>query len=156
MTTDSRDLIELTDQQIDPGRIRSHLVREAGGSSGGVCVFEGWTRGEVHAVHGRLMRLEYQAYSEMAIEMMRKLAADARAKWPVVALAMVHRTGVVPVGEPSVIIGVASGHRAEAFAACRWLIDELKRSVPIWKKEVWAGGESTWVNPAESGEIDKT
>lgn len=149
MSFDTSDLVELTDQPLDAGRVRSHLVREAGGSSGGVCLFEGWTRGEVHPEHGRLMRLEYQAYSDMAIEMMRKLAADARAKWPIVALAMMHRTGIVPVGEPSVIIGVACGHRAEAFESCRWLIDELKQCVPIWKKEVWAGGESTWVNPAD-------
>lgn len=149
MSAETGDLVQLTDQPIDADRVRSHLARNGGGSSGGVCIFEGWTRGEVHPTHGPLLRLEYQAYSQMAIEMMRKLAADARAKWQIVTLVIVHRTGAVPVGEPSVIIGVASGHRAEAFAACRWLIDELKQSVPIWKKEVWAGGESTWVNPAE-------
>jgi molybdopterin synthase catalytic subunit len=75
---------------------------------------------------------------------MRALAAQARRRWPLRKVAMAHRIGVVPVGQASVAIAVSSGHRGEAFEACRWLIDRLKEIVPIWKKEHYRGGE-VWI-----------
>ena len=114
--------------------------------AGGIDVFLGTTRAERNAAGQDLLALDYEAYAEMAVERMRKLAADVRGRWPVVKLALLHRTGRVPVAEPSVVIAVACPHRGEAFDACRWLIDALKADVPIWKQEVWADGSATWVH----------
>jgi molybdopterin synthase catalytic subunit len=83
----------------------------------------------------------------MALKRMKELAAEARKQWPIVRLAMLHRTGRVALAEPSVIIAVATPHRAESFATCRWLIDALKKDVPIWKREIWADREGDWVHP---------
>jgi molybdopterin synthase catalytic subunit len=84
----------------------------------------------------------------MAIEQLKKLAAAARTRWPIVKLALLHRVGKVALAEPSVVIAVSTPHRADAFEACRFLIDELKKDVAIWKKEVWSDGSGTWVHPA--------
>jgi molybdopterin synthase catalytic subunit len=84
----------------------------------------------------------------MAVREMRRLAEEAAARWSVRKVAMVHRIGPVPVGEASVAIAVSAGHRAEAFAACRWLIDRLKEIVPIWKREHFRGGQ-VWVGPQQ-------
>ena len=116
--------------------------------AGGIDVFLGTTRAERNAAGQDLLALDYEAYAEMAVGRMRQLAATARERWPVVRLALLHRTGRVPVAEPSVVIAVACPHRGDAFAACRWLIDALKADVPIWKQEVWADGSATWVHPA--------
>jgi molybdopterin synthase catalytic subunit len=94
-----------------------------------------------------LVALDYQAYHEMARRQLADLAAEARRLWPIRKLALIHRVGRVPVGEPSVVIAVSCPHRGEAFDACRWLIDTLKKDVAIWKKEVWADGSGTWVHP---------
>jgi molybdopterin synthase catalytic subunit len=110
-----------------------------------VCVFDGIVRDNTRG--RRTLYLDYEAYREMALEQMRELAAEAVAKFGVRDVAMVHRLGRLTVGETSVLIVVASAHRAAAFDACRWLIDSLKKTVPIWKKEtfadgaVWATGE---------------
>jgi molybdopterin synthase catalytic subunit len=82
----------------------------------------------------------------MALEQLQKLATTARSRWPICKLAVLHRIGDVPVAEPSVIIAVSTAHRADAFDACRFLIDELKKDVAIWKKEVWDDGTATWVH----------
>jgi molybdopterin synthase catalytic subunit len=84
----------------------------------------------------------------MALSQMHELARLAREKWPVVRLAILHRTGRVPLAHPSVVIAVACPHRGEAFDACRWLIDTLKSEVAIWKKEIWKGGGESWVDPS--------
>jgi molybdopterin synthase catalytic subunit len=81
---------------------------------------------------------------------MRSLAAEAKRRWPIRKVAMVHRTGVVPVGEASVGIAVSAAHRAEAFEACHWLIDRLKEIVPIWKREHFRGGQ-IWIGAQRSG-----
>ena len=109
---------------------------------GGIDVFIGTVR---DATQGKpVLRLEFEAYENMAIREMRRIAADACAKWPVHAIAMHHRTGVLQVGEVAVVIAVSAAHRAAAFEACRYAIDTLKQSVPIWKKEVFEDGE-VWV-----------
>jgi molybdopterin synthase catalytic subunit len=116
------------------------------GSDGAVCVFDGIVRDNTRG--RKTLYLDYEAYREMALEQMRGLAAEAVAKFGVREVAMVHRLGRLMVGETSVLIAVASAHRGAAFEACRWLIDTLKTSVPIWKKEtfvdgaVWADGEA--------------
>jgi molybdopterin synthase catalytic subunit/predicted N-acetyltransferase YhbS len=122
------------------------------GVAGGIAVFLGTTRAENSASGQPLVALDYESYPEMAIAQMRDLARRARERWPIARLALLHRTGRVPVGDPSVIIAVASPHRAEAFDACEWLIDTLKVEVAVWKKEVWADGSGTWVNPAPQAE----
>ncbi|MCB9851079.1 MAG: molybdenum cofactor biosynthesis protein MoaE [Phycisphaerales bacterium] len=150
MTTAPNDLILLTADGIDPAAVRAHAGSASGGECGGVCIFEGRTRTEQHAECGDLIALEYQAYDTMAVEQMQLLAVKVREQWPIGALAIVHRTGRVTIGEASVMIAVACGHRDAAFAACRWLIDTLKCDVPIWKKEIWSNGETSWVDPTAS------
>ena len=112
---------------------------------GAAVVFEGIVRN--HTRGRRTLYLDYEAYEEMALKQMEELAARALAEYKIRDVAIVHRLGRLEIGETSVLIAVASAHRAAAFEACRWLIDTLKRTVPIWKKEhfedgaVWADGE---------------
>ena len=94
------------------------------------------------------LHLEYEAYEAMAIKEMQKLVKQARADFEISHVGIIHRLGRLEIGETSVVISVAAPHRRAAFAACEWLIRELKRTVPIWKKEVYADGE-TWVEGAE-------
>src|SRR4051812_1132876 len=121
------------------------LLFVADPAAGGIDVFLGTTRADRSADGRALLALDYEAYPEMALAQMRKLADAARERWPIVKLAMLHRTGRVALAEPSVVIAVSCPHRAESFDACRFLIDRLKADVPIWKKEVWEGGGETWV-----------
>lgn len=115
------------------------------GGDGAICVFDGIVRDNTRG--RRTLHLDYEAYEEMALKQMRELAEQAMAKFPVREVTLVHRLGRLVVGETSVLIIVASAHRGAAFDACRWVIDTLKKTVPIWKKEyfvdgaVWADGE---------------
>jgi molybdopterin synthase catalytic subunit len=112
---------------------------------GAVVIFDGIVRN--HSRNRQTKYLEYEAYEEMALKRMQELAREARTKFPIRNVALVHRLGRLEIGESSVLIAVYSAHRAAAFEACRWLIDTLKKTVPIWKKEffidgaVWADGE---------------
>ncbi len=113
-------------------------------AAGGLALFVGttrqWTGSQV------TVRLEYEAYEPMAAKEMHRIAAKARARWPMLLrVCLIHRLSSVPVQEASVITGVAAAHRAPAFEACRFLIDMLKQSVPIWKREFFADGTVTWV-----------
>lgn len=114
-------------------------------TDGAVCVFDGIVRDNTRG--RRTLFLDYEAYEEMALGQMRSLATEAIVKFPIRDVALLHRLGRLEVGETSVLIVVASAHRGAAFDACRWLIDTLKKTVPIWKKEhfvdgaVWAAGE---------------
>lgn len=110
--------------------------------SGGIDVFIGTVR---DATKGKpVVRLEFEAYVPMALSEMRKLAEQAIAKWPLHKVLLHHRTGVLPIGDVPVVIAVSAAHRAAAFDACRFLIDTLKQTVPIWKKEIFEDGE-VWV-----------
>jgi molybdopterin synthase catalytic subunit len=110
--------------------------------SGGIDVFIGTVR---NATKGKIVtRLEFEAYETMALREMEKIAAQALDKWPVQKILIHHRTGVLQIGEIPVIIAVAAAHRAAAFDACRYIIDTLKETVPIWKKEIFEDGE-VWV-----------
>jgi molybdopterin synthase catalytic subunit len=114
--------------------------------AGAVVTFLGTTRNENAGRH--VVRLEYEAFTRMAVSEMRRLAAEARRRWPLRRVAMAHRIGAVPVGHASVAIVVSAAHRAEAFAACHWLIDRLKEIVPIWKREHFRGGQ-VWIGPQQ-------
>ncbi|MBI4514779.1 MAG: molybdenum cofactor biosynthesis protein MoaE [Deltaproteobacteria bacterium] len=111
-------------------------------AAGAVVTFLGTTRNENEG--RRVTELEYEAYPEMAVAELCKIGDTAKARWPIHAIAIVHRIGVVPIGEASVAIAVSAGHRAAAFEACRFAIDRLKEVVPIWKKEHFEGGE-VWI-----------
>lgn len=113
--------------------------------AGGVCVFVGttrrWTAGE------ETVALDYEAHDALARSELARLARDASARWPVVRCVLLHRTGRVGLAEPSVVVGVATPHRADAFEACRWLIDTLKVDVPVWKRDERPDGATRWVDP---------
>ncbi len=140
----SSEWIEIIETPLDVGAAVGFVTD---GAAGGIDVFLGTTRGEKSSDGNELLALDYEAYPEMALARMKQLAESARQQWPIVKVAMLHRMGRVKVGEASVIIAVACPHRGEAFAACKWLIDQLKIDVPIWKKEVWADGAESWVHP---------
>jgi molybdopterin synthase catalytic subunit len=139
---EGRMWVEITDEVI-PGE---EIVAEIkAGEDGAVCVFDGIVRNNTRG--RKTLYLDYEAYREMALEKMKGLAGEAIERFGVRDVAMVHRLGRLMVGETSVLIVVASAHRGAAFDACRWLIDTLKKTVPIWKKEqfvdgaIWADGE---------------
>jgi len=111
---------------------------------GGYVSFEGWVRD--HNEGRRVLRLEYEAYETLAIKEGERIVAEALERFGVRRIACVHRTGDLAVGELAVWVGVAAAHRDEAFAACRYVIDEVKHRVPIWKKEHYGDGDSGWVN----------
>jgi molybdopterin synthase catalytic subunit len=144
----SSDWVQLQDEAIDTAAAIDFV---ADPDSGGIAVFLGTTRRKTQDSGRTLLALDYEAYAEMAIAQMRDLARLARQRWPIRRLAILHRTGRVKLAEPSVVIAVSTPHRAEAFEACRWIIDTLKKDVPIWKKEVWADGSGSWVHPYEEG-----
>jgi molybdopterin synthase catalytic subunit len=134
--------IEIIDGPINADELVAGMKA---GADGAVCVFDGIVRDNTRG--RQTLYLDYEAYREMALEQMRGLAAEAVTRFGVRDVAIVHRLGRLMVGETSVLIAVASAHRGAAFEACRWLIDTLKKTVPIWKKEtfadgaVWADGE---------------
>ena len=138
-------MFDIVKRRIDLARL-DRAVRDP--RAGALVTFVGTTRNE--NVGRRVTRLEYEAYATMATKEMRRLAAEAKRRWGLRKVAMVHRIGVVPVGEASVAIAVSAGHRDEAFVACRWLIDRLKEIVPIWKKEHYRGGE-VWIGAQQGG-----
>lgn len=135
-------IIALIREPIDAQKLVAAARR---GEDGAVVVFDGTVRN--HSRERKTLFLDYEAYEEMAARQMNELAHEARSRFGVRQVTMVHRLGRLQVGETSVLIVVASEHRAQAFEACRWLIDTLKKTVPIWKKEtfqdgaVWADGE---------------
>ncbi|MBN2624998.1 MAG: molybdenum cofactor biosynthesis protein MoaE [Acidimicrobiales bacterium] len=109
---------------------------------GGVVLFSGTARDHAEGRPG-VEQLEYEAYETQVVPRLRDVADGARARWPEVGrVALLHRTGVLQVGDSAVVVVVSAPHRAEAFEAARFCIDTLKRSVPIWKRETWADGES--------------
>lgn len=128
------DLIALRSQPLAADEAVAHVGCPG---AGGIDVFIGVTRAETHPQFGNLEALEYDAYPEMAVAELQRLVDAARRQWDVCRAAVLHRVGRCAVGEPSVVIAVSCAHRGEAFAACKFLIDELKKSVPIWKRDVY-------------------
>ena len=132
-------LFEVTAEPLDPQRLTSAVRKD---ESGAVALFLGVVRDNSRG--RRVLYLEYDAYPEMATRVMRRIAAEALERWPLTDVAMQHRTGRLEIGETSLLIAVSSPHRKEAFEACHHLVDRFKETVPIWKKEVWEGGE-VWI-----------
>jgi molybdopterin synthase catalytic subunit len=135
-------MIEITPDPIDHAAITD---RVRSNQAGAVCSFLGTVREMTGA--RRTIALDYEAYQVMALKSLADLEAQARTRWPVIDLAIVHRVGHLELGEVSVVVAVSCPHRHQAFDACRWLIDTLKEVAPIWKKEVWADGTEEWVHP---------
>jgi molybdopterin synthase catalytic subunit len=137
-------MIQITEEPIDHAalteRVRSNLA-------GAVCTFLGTVR-EMTGDR-QTAALEYEAYPEMAASKLAELEAEARLRWPILEVALVHRVGHLDLGEISVVVAVSAPHRRQAIEACHWLIDSLKQVVPIWKKEVWADGTEEWVHPVQ-------
>jgi molybdopterin converting factor subunit 1 len=120
--------------------VEEALAAVAAPDAGGTVVFVGTVRAE----EGLVEHLEYSAYPEMAERVLREVAEEAAAKWDLAGVAVLHAVGDLPVGEGTVVVACSAAHRAEAFEACRYVIDEVKRRTPVWKKEVGPGGER-WV-----------
>jgi molybdopterin synthase catalytic subunit len=109
---------------------------------GGLVLFSGTARDHAEG-RPEVQRLEYEAYEEQVVPRLAGVAAEARVRWPVVGrIALLHRVGILEIGESAVVVAVSAPHRDEAFQAARFCIDTLKRSVPIWKRESWSDGES--------------
>jgi molybdopterin synthase catalytic subunit len=141
---DAHDQILLTPEPLALAPAVSQVTDP---SAGGIAIFLGTTRAETNNDGQTLLALDYDAYPEMVRVQLADLAGRARDRWHISRLAILHRTGRVAVGEPSVLIAVSTPHRAEAFEVCQWLIDTLKSEAAIWKKEIWGDGTSTWVHP---------
>ncbi|MBL8956297.1 MAG: molybdopterin converting factor subunit 1 [Myxococcaceae bacterium] len=125
-----------------PLELAEVVAAVSGPGQGGVVTFSGAVREQTKG--RRVVRLEYEAYGEMAVKKLEQLGARAATQWPGARLAIVHRTGTLVPGELAVVIAASAPHRAEAFAACAFAIEELKRDVPIWKREVFEDGD-VWV-----------
>ncbi len=119
------------------------LAEVEGPERGGTCVFLGTVRRE-----DDVTGIEYSAYDQMAIAEIERMLGEARERWPEARVALQHRLGLIPVGEASIAIAAAAPHRDAAFAACRYVIEEVKKRLPIWKKELHADGSATWVDPS--------
>jgi len=134
-TAVEQDIFQIVRDAIRPQEIIDSLKRP---EDGALVIFDGFVRNNFHGK--RTLYLEYHAYESMALAKMREIGTEIRAKFPIHRLAIVHRLGRLEVGDTSVFIAVSSAHRGSAFEACRYAIDTLKRVVPIWKKEYFAGG----------------
>ena len=132
-------MFKLSSEPIDIATLRQGMIRQ---DCGGFATFEGWVRdfNEGRAV----LRLEYEAYLELADLEAERILAEARERFPVHEVRAVHRVGSLDLTDVAVWIGVAAVHRGEAFDACRYVIDEIKNRVPIWKKEFFADGSTAW------------
>lgn len=139
----SEDLIAVHAETIDPASLLAHVTAP---DAGATVLFLGTVRdhapGRVGVTH-----LEYEAYAGQVVPKIAEIVAEARDRWPIIGAAAVHRVGDLAVGEVSVAVAVSSAHRADAFPAGEFIIDELKHRAPIWKKEHWPGG-AEWVEGA--------
>ena len=130
-----------TQTAIDTTRARCELLDSG---AGGYVSFEGWVRD--HNEGQDVTRLEYEAFQELAVKEGERILAEALRRFPVKHVLCIHRVGTLDLSDMAVWVGVSSAHRGEAFDACRFIIDEVKHRVPIWKKEHYRSGDSGWVN----------
>ncbi len=128
----------------EPLTVADYPRRLANAASGGFCAFEGWVRN--HNEGMTVTRLEYQAFELLGVREGARIIEEARGRFPINAALCVHRLGDLGIGDVAVWVGVSAAHRDEAFRACRYIIDEVKHRVPIWKKEHYVNGDSGWVN----------
>jgi molybdopterin synthase catalytic subunit len=133
--------MRVTARTINPDQLRADLMDDA---AGGYVGFEGWIRN--HNEGEDVEKLEYEVYEPLAIKEGRKVIDEAMDKFPILHAECVHRSGMLEIGECAVWVGVSAAHRDEAFLACRYIIDQVKVRLPIWKKEYYANGDSGWVN----------
>jgi molybdopterin synthase catalytic subunit len=138
-------MFRVTEKPLDLNELVSHVTDP---EAGAIVTFIGATRN--HNDGRRVVSLDYEAYPEMAEKELSRLGEEAKRRWNIQRMAIVHRIGPVQITEPSVIIAVSAAHRDAAFQACRFAIEEIKKSVPIWKKEVFEGGE-IWIG-SQSGQ----
>jgi molybdopterin synthase catalytic subunit len=135
-----QNTIEITTESIDvPAIIKAAESDEAGGLNTFIGTVRSMTSGK------RVVRLEYEAYEPMAKKEIEKIVESARKKWPIKNWAISHRVGTLTVGEVAVVVAISTSHRKESFEACQFIIDSLKQTVPIWKKEIFEDGEE-WVS----------
>ena len=145
-------LLSITADALDVQAVVRRAEDEAGpGRHGAVSVFIGNVRGE--NLGRRVLALQYEAYEDLAIHAFGLIAAEAGEAWPGVAIAIRHRVGRVAIGDASIVIAAASPHRAEAFRACRYVIERIKQIAPIWKRETFDGGEA-WIEGATADPSD--
>lgn len=130
----------------EPITVDALLAEVSSAERGGTCLFLGTVRNgpEEHGVTA----IEYSAYEQMVEAEFGRLLADATARWPEARIAVRHRLGTIPVGAASIAIAAAAPHRAQAFEACRFVIEEVKRRIPVWKKELRVDGTEVWVDPS--------
>jgi len=132
----------LADAPFDAAALRTRLLDQRAGA---FAAFEGWVRD--HNDGRSVQGLHYEAYAELAAREGEAIMAEAHRRFAIVDAACVHRTGELSIGELAVWVGVSAAHRDAAFAACRWIIDEVKTRVPIWKRERYAEGDTGWLHP---------
>ncbi|MFM8394062.1 MAG: molybdenum cofactor biosynthesis protein MoaE [Acidobacteriota bacterium] len=134
------DVFEVTRETIDKSGLEARILT---GAAGAIVTFDGVVRNQTK---GRpVISLHYEAYPAMAVKEMRRIGREIREKWPQIAgIGMIHRFGAMQISESSIVIVITSPHRKAAFEACQYAIDTLKKTVPIWKKEIFADGEE-WV-----------
>ena len=125
--------------------VESLLAQVQGPERGGTCVFLGTVRSD-----DDVTAIEYSAYDDMAVAEITRILEEAQERWPGARVLLQHRLGLIPLGEASIAIVTAAPHRDAAFAACRYVIEEVKKRLPIWKKELHADGTTTWVDPSGS------
>ncbi len=135
--SNAESLVILTEEALDPRVVESRVERDAAGA---ICTFQGVVRD--HHLGREVHYLSYEAFPAMALPAMQTIVDEVHERWPDTRVCIAHRFGRLEIGEASVIISVSSPHRAESFEACRYAIDTLKTTVPIWKKEIYAGGEA--------------
>jgi molybdopterin synthase catalytic subunit len=133
-------MFSLVDSALDAEALKATLVD---GGAGACVTFEGWVRNENEG-HD-VLRLEYEGYEAVAVKEGQRVLEEAIKKFSLIQADCQHRVGTLAIGEMAVWVGVSSGHRGEAFEACRYIIDEVKHRLPIWKKEYYANGDSGWV-----------
>ncbi len=140
-------MFRISAEPLEPAALQQVLLDKFAGA----CVtFEGWVRSRNEGLP--VLSLEYEAYIPLAEKEGARILAEARGKFDILGAVCVHRIGVLQIGEGAVWVGVASEHRGAAFEACRYIIDETKARVPIWKKEFYEGGATAWINGATRGD----
>jgi len=132
---------EISNEPIDLNDFRAHLLDR---SCGAYVQFDGWVRD--HNEGKKVLRLEYEVYAPMAVKEGIRIIEEARQRFGISNAFAIHRSGLMELSEVAVVVGVSSPHRGEAFDACRYVIDQSKVRLPIWKKEYYESGEAEWVN----------
>jgi len=141
-------MIELTKEPINVSKVREQVLDP---SCGAVVIFEGCVRN--HHEGKKVKLLQYEAYPRMVLKVVQQIEEEARTHWDFGKVSVVHRLGTLDIGEVAVVVAVSSAHRKEAFEVCSFIMNELKQSAPIWKKETYQNGQSSWVGCSHKDEV---